>query len=121
MDFNLHKAVTIKPGLDVLPAPITDEEYRDLMAGENRYLMTEANSLDELEATFFYDAPVHWQAGELLEAITSTRLQLSRTMRAFIRTLNQKLKGTGITAGSDKTGDVAQSGTREIGGAEVGR
>ncbi|EDY6211946.1 internal head protein, partial [Salmonella enterica] len=35
MDFNLHKAVTIKPGLDVLPAPITDEEYRDLMAGEN--------------------------------------------------------------------------------------
>ncbi|EFH6446019.1 hypothetical protein GN264_17700 [Escherichia coli] len=119
--FNLHKAVTIKPGLDVLPPPVTDEEYRALMAGENRYLMTEATSMEELEATFFYDAPIHWHTGELLEAITSTRLQLSRTMRAFIRTLNQKLKGTGITAGSDKTGDVAQSGTREIGGAEVGR
>uniref|UniRef100_A0A7M2QMC6 DarA n=1 Tax=feces metagenome TaxID=1861841 RepID=A0A7M2QMC6_9ZZZZ len=119
--FNLHKAVTIKPGLDVLPLPITDDEYRALMEGENRYLMTEANSMEELEATFFYDASVHWQTGELLEAITSTRLQLSRTMRAFIRTLNQKLKGTGITAGSDKTGDVPQSGTREIGGAEVGR
>ncbi|EKY1962917.1 hypothetical protein RA241_004335, partial [Cronobacter sakazakii] len=119
--FNLYKAVTIKPGLDVLPPPVTDEEYRALMAGENRYLMTEATSMEELEATFFYDAPIHWHTGELLEAITSTRLQLSRTMRAFIRTLNQKLKGTGITAGSEKTGDVAQSGTREIGGAEVGR
>lgn len=119
--FNLHKAVTIKPGLDMLPPPVTDEEYRALMAGENRYLMTEATSMEELEATFFYDAPIHWYTGELLEAITSTRLQLSRTMRAFVRTLNQKLKGTGITAGSDKTGDVSQSGTREIGGAEVGR
>ncbi|HDT4319403.1 TPA: hypothetical protein QHN47_004455 [Klebsiella aerogenes] len=119
--FNLHKAVTIKPGLDVLPPPVTDEEYRALMAGESRYLMTEATSMEELEATFFYDAPIHWYTGELLEAITSTRLQLSRTMRAFVRTLNQKLKGTGISAGSDKTGDVAQSGTREIGGAEVGR
>lgn len=119
--FNIHKAVTIKPGLDVLPLPITDDEYRALMEGESRFLMTEANSMEELEATFFYDAPIHWQTGELLEAITSTRLQLSRTMRAFIRTLNQKLKGTGITAGSDKTGDVPQSGTREIGGAEVGR
>ncbi|HBU7546834.1 TPA: hypothetical protein MC769_003139 [Klebsiella aerogenes] len=119
--FNLHKAVTIKPGLDMLPPPVTDEEYRALMAGENRYLMTEATSMEELEATFFYDAPIHWYTGELLEAITSTRLQLSRTMRAFVRTLNQKLKGTGLTAGSDKTGDVSQSGTREIGGAEVGR
>ncbi|EAV1591055.1 hypothetical protein HCK74_002493 [Salmonella enterica] len=119
--FNLHKAVTIKPGLDVLPPPITDDEYRLLMAGENRYLMTEATTMEELEATFFYDAPIHWYSGELLEAITSTRLQLNRTMRAFIRTLNQKLNGTGITAGSDKTGEVAQSGTREIGGAEVGR
>ncbi|HCZ4695651.1 TPA: hypothetical protein O3G95_004842, partial [Salmonella enterica subsp. enterica serovar Saintpaul str. CFSAN004147] len=104
--FNLHKAVTIKPGLDMLPPPVTDEEYRALMAGENRYLMTEATSMEELEATFFYDAPIHWYTGELLEAITSTRLQLSRTMRAFVRTLNQKLKGTGLTAGSDKTGDV---------------
>ncbi|EHK0699912.1 hypothetical protein ICL29_004037 [Salmonella enterica] len=119
--FNLHKAVTIKPGLDVLPPPVTDEDYRALMVGDNRYLMTEANTMEELEATFFYDAPIHWNTGELLEAITSTRLQLSRTMRAFIRTLNQKLQGTGITAGSDKTGDVAQNGMREIGGAEVGR
>lgn len=42
-------------------------------------------------------------------------------MQAFVRALNQKLNGTGISAGSDKTGDVAQNGARAIGGAEIGR
>ncbi len=119
--FNINKGVTIKPGLDVLPPPVTDDEYRALMAGEDRYLMTESNTLEEIEATFFYDTPIHWCATDLLEAISSTRLQLHRTMQAFVRALNQKLNGTGISAGSDKTGDVAQSGARAIGGAEIGR
>ncbi|HAH0686471.1 TPA: hypothetical protein GGA65_21215 [Escherichia coli] len=118
---NINKGVTIKPGLDVLPPPVTDDEYRALMAGEDRYLMTESNTLEEIEATFFYDTPIHWCATDLLEAISSTRLQLHRTMQAFVRALNQKLNGTGISAGSDKTGDVAQSGARAIGGAEIGR
>lgn len=83
--------------------------------------MTESNTLEEIEATFFYDTPIHWCATDLLEAISSTRLQLHRTMQAFVRALNQKLNGTGISAGSDKTGDVAQSGARAIGGAEIGR
>ncbi len=119
--FNINKGMTIKPGLDVLPPPVTDDEYRALMAGEDRYLMTESNTLEEIEATFFYDTPIHWCATDLLEAISSTRLQLHRTMQAFVRALNQKLNGTGISAGSDKTGDVAQSGARAIGGAEIGR
>ncbi|HBA3660887.1 TPA: hypothetical protein J5F87_004192 [Escherichia coli] len=119
--FNINKGVTIKPGLDVLPPPVTDDEYRALMAGEDRYLMTESNTLEEIEATFFYDTPIHWCATDLLEAISSTRLQLHRTMQAFVRALNQKLNGTGISAGSDKTGEVAQSGARAIGGAEIGR
>ncbi|EHR9639088.1 hypothetical protein KQQ63_004313 [Escherichia coli] len=119
--FNINKGVTIKPGLDVLPPPVTDDEYRALMAGEDRYLMTESNTLEEIEATFFYDTPINWCATDLLEAISSTRLQLHRTMQAFVRALNQKLNGTGISAGSDKTGDVAQSGARAIGGAEIGR
>ncbi|HHL6154099.1 TPA: hypothetical protein ACQ8GZ_003951 [Escherichia coli] len=119
--FNINKGVTIKPGLDVLPPPVTDDEYRALMAGEDRYLMTESNTMEEIEATFFYDTPIHWCATDLLEAISSTRLQLHRTMQAFVRALNQKLNGTGISAGSDKTGDVAQSGARAIGGAEIGR
>ncbi|HGV2946660.1 TPA: internal head protein, partial [Escherichia coli] len=101
---NINKGVTIKPGLDVLPPPVTDDEYRALMAGEDRYLMTESNTLEEIEATFFYDTPIHWCATDLLEAISSTRLQLHRTMQAFVRALNQKLNGTGISAGSDKTG-----------------
>jgi len=119
--FNINKGVTIKPGLDVLPPPVTDDEYRALMAGEDRYLMTESNTLEEIEATFFYATPIHWCATDLLEAISSTRLQLHRTMQAFVRALNQKLNGTGISAGSDKTGDVAQNGARAIGGAEIGR
>ncbi|EJE6858953.1 internal head protein, partial [Escherichia coli] len=48
--FNINKGVTIKPGLDVLPPPVTDDEYRALMAGEDRYLMTESNTLEEIEA-----------------------------------------------------------------------
>ncbi|EJH1229928.1 internal head protein, partial [Escherichia coli] len=67
--FNINKGVTIKPGLDVLPPPVTDDEYRALMAGEDRYLMTESNTLEEIEATFFYDTPIHWCATDLLEAI----------------------------------------------------
>lgn len=47
--------------------------------------MTESNTLEEIEATFFYDTPIHWCATDLLEAISSTRLQLHRTMQAFVR------------------------------------
>ncbi|POW54675.1 hypothetical protein C3408_22800 [Candidatus Pantoea alvi] len=119
--FLLHKGVTVRPGHDVLPPSVTDEEYRELMAGEDRYLMTEANTLADLEATFFYDDPVHWQSGQMLEAITSSRLQLSRTMKAFIRTLNQKLTGTGLQAGSNNSGGPVQDGATEIGGADIGR
>lgn len=119
--FLLHKGVTVRPGHDVLPPSVTDEEYRELMAGEDRYLMTEANTLAELEATFFYDDPVHWQSGQMLEAITSSRLQLSRTMKAFIRALNQKLTGTGLQAGSNSSGGPVQDGATEIGGADIGR
>ncbi|WP_277268353.1 hypothetical protein [Pantoea septica] len=119
--FLLHKGVTVRPGHDVLPPSVTDEEYRELMAGEDRYLMTEANTLADLEATFFYDDPVHWQSGQMLEAITSSRLQLSRTMKAFIRALNQKLTGTGLQAGSNNSGGPVQDGATEIGGADIGR
>lgn len=119
--FLLHKGVTVRPGLDVLPPAVTDDEYRALMAGEDRYLMTEANTMADLEATFFYDDPLHWQSGQMLEAITSSRLQLSRTMKAFIRALNQKLTGTGLQAGSNDTGGPVQDGATEIGGAEIGR
>ncbi|MFE0305561.1 antirestriction phage head protein DarA, partial [Bacillus altitudinis] len=119
--FLLHKGVTVRPGHDVLPPSITDEEYRELMAGEDRYLMTEANTLADLEATFFYDDPVHWQSSHMLEAITSSRLQLSRTMKAFIRALNQKLTGTGLQAGSNNSGGPVQDGATEIGGADIGR
>ncbi len=30
------------------------------------------------------DTPIHWCATDLLEAISSTRLQLHRTMQAFV-------------------------------------
>ena len=55
--FNINKGVTIKPGLDVLPPPVTDDEYRALMAGEDRYLMTESNTTMQ----FFETICVHFQ------------------------------------------------------------
>ncbi|MCV4797017.1 internal head protein, partial [Escherichia coli] len=78
---------------DGLPPPVTDDEYRALMACEDRYLMTESNTLEEIEATLFYDTPIHWSDPALLEALSSTRLQLHRTMQAFVRALTQQLTG----------------------------
>ncbi|WP_340611668.1 hypothetical protein [Xenorhabdus bharatensis] len=56
----------------------------------------------------------------MFESITTTRMRLSQTMRAFIRKLNQGLSGTGITAGTNDNGDT-EGGMPSIGGAEIGR
>lgn len=56
----------------------------------------------------------------MLEAVTSTRNRLTKTMRAFIRTLNQAFSGTDLSAGSDGT-DVSEGTQSVMGGAEIGR
>ena len=41
----------------------------------------------------------------MFESITTTRIRLAQTMRAFVRSLNRGLNGTNISAGTDEVGE----------------
>ncbi len=80
--------------------------------------MTESNTLEEIEATFFYDTPttgvlrIYWRRLVLLVC--------SYTDHAGICPgIEPEAEWYRNLWGSDKTGDVAQSGARAIGGAEL--
>ncbi|MCC8379136.1 hypothetical protein J8V46_05110 [Xenorhabdus sp. PB30.3] len=81
--------------------------------------MLESVSLDEIEHGYLGQECIASDTA-MFESITTTRMRLSQTMRAFIRKLNQGLSGTGITAGTNDNGDT-EGGMPAIGGAEIGR
>ncbi|CDL85184.1 hypothetical protein [Xenorhabdus szentirmaii] len=76
--------------------------------------MLEIVSLEEIEQGYLGHAGVSDETA-MFESITTTRIRLSNTLRAFIRKLNQGLSGTGILAGP------TDNGLPSVGGAEIGR
>lgn len=115
---HLNQAVRVINFIDPRASALTAATVADVLdeGGED---MLEAMTMHAIEAGGFSDYALH-QNDMLMEAIDTTRNRVSQTMRAFIRALNQKLSGTGITAGNDTAGD-ADDGTKSIGGASVGR
>lgn len=115
---HLNQAVRVINFIDPRASALTAATVADVL-DEGGESMLEAMTMQAIEAGGFSDYALH-QNDMLMEAIDTTRNRVSQTMRAFIRALNQKLSGTGITAGNDTAGD-ADDGTKSIGGASVGR
>lgn len=113
---NHQNAVRVIDFRDPVLRSLTRETIEDLLEEEG---LLEALSMADIENSAFGQLKVH-ENDALLEAISTTRARVAQTMRAFIRALNQKLGGTGITAGNDTAGD-ADDGSKTIGGANVGR
>ncbi|MGL5628052.1 MAG: hypothetical protein ACRDDO_02885, partial [Plesiomonas shigelloides] len=84
-----------------------------------RHLMVESVNLEEIEATYFDGVEIDHNGAMMLEAITTSRVRLDRTMAAFVKALNQQLSSSGLTVM-----DSAQSVKTKsfVGGAvEIGK
>lgn len=119
-NLRLADAITVRNRMDLNNYRIGDQLFDKLMTDGKQDLLFESWNMADFEALYFYDTDFDKAGGLLLEAITTTRAKISQTMRAFIRSLNQSLEGTGISAGVTNVDDTAE-GSRVIGGAEIGK
>lgn len=119
-NLRLADAITVRNRMDLNNYRIGDQIFDRLMTDGKQDLLFESWNMTDFEALYFYDTDFDKAGGLLLEAITTTRAKISQTMRAFIRSLNLGLEGTGISAGVTNVEDTAE-GSRVIGGAEIGK
>ncbi|MCG3462191.1 hypothetical protein L7G72_10060 [Xenorhabdus bovienii] len=118
-DYSVKNAIRVIDKIDFMLSTPTEAQFNDLFKGSGADLMLENVSLNEVEHSYLGHECVSSDTA-MFESITTTRMRLSQTMRAFIRKLNQGLSGTGILSGTNDTGNT-DSGMPSIGGAEIGR
>lgn len=118
-DYSVKNAIRVIDKIDFMLSTPTEAQFNDLFKDSGADLMLENVSLDEVEHSYLGHECVSSDTA-MFESITTTRMRLSQTMRAFIRKLNQGLSGTGILSGTNDTGNT-DSGMPSIGGAEIGR
>lgn len=113
---NRDCAIRIVNFHDHSPRQLTPDTVEALLESNS---ILEKITIQDLEKSSFgsYSSD---ESEALLEAISTTRNRIAQTMRAFIRALNQKMGGAGITAGDDTAGS-ADDGTKTLGGASIGR
>lgn len=119
MDFNLRNSFTITPVADLCAKLPCDAKVAALYEDSGRHLMVESVNLEEIEATYFDGVEIDHGGAMMLEAITTSRVRLDRTMAAFVKALNQQLGSSGLTVM-----DSAQSVKTKnfVGGAvEIGK
>lgn len=94
--------------------------YDALMTGSSADMMLESATIDDIDLAYLGHELVNAQHHAMFEAVSSTRMRLAQTMRAFIRSLNRGLNGTNIVAGTDDAGtDTSEVPT--VGGAIIGK
>lgn len=108
--FILHNALTIKPIADLCAKAPAPEKIEELYDGKGRHLMVESVTLDDIERTYFDDMDTDEHGTMMLEAITTSKMRLERTMSAFAKALNQQLQGTNLQAGAPELGRVRKTG-----------
>lgn len=130
--FDKLKAIKVRDRGDCATHVVTPqriaEQYAELCTGEGEELLTEGVSLAELEHVYIgdelampYDQYMTTRPdGAMFEAVSSTKAQLIRTMRAFTRKLNMQLSGSGISAGVEDANTAEDDDTAATaGGAEI--
>lgn len=83
-------------------------------------LMLESVTVEEIELAYLGDELADTEEQPMLEAISTKRIKLAQTMRAYLRVLNRALGGTGISAGTNIEGFETE-GLNIVGGAIIGR
>ncbi|HEY3591681.1 MAG TPA: hypothetical protein VGL07_16700 [Buttiauxella sp.] len=120
MKFSIQQRIPVVDVVDRFTTHISDETIAELYDDRGRHMMLESVTLEEIVATYFVDTQLCESESMMLEAITTSRVRLVNTMKAFNRALNAQLSASGITAGVSDKGEAAEDAT-VIGGAEVGR
>lgn len=105
---------------DIFGKKLAFEGYETLAMSDKEGLLLEAPSLEDVEITYLGEELLSPEIGAMFEAITTKRIRLAQTMRAFVRVLNRGLNGTDIRAGADEAG-VDTDGKNTVSGAIIGK
>ncbi|ENC6657559.1 hypothetical protein ABKY47_002005 [Aeromonas hydrophila] len=102
----MSRAINVLDVIDHTTKPLTTEAYLDALGDDG--MMLEAVTLEEVEATYLYGLDTDERM--MLEAITTTKTRIDKTMAAFVRSLNQQLNSSGMEANQAEIGKPAKSG-----------
>jgi len=120
---DLTKGIELTDKPNFVAQPIADAIYAELMTGSSADMMLESVTIDDVDHAYLGDEMLYVSIATgtaMFEAVTSERLRLSQTMRAFVRSLNRGMNGTGIKAGTDDAG-IDEEGRKTVGGAIIGK
>ena len=120
MTVTLTDKILLKDVPGYIAPAVSDDIYNELMKGQSADLMLESATIEEVDQSYLGDELVYVSHAAMFEAISTERMRLSQTMRAFVRALNRGLNGTDIKAGTDDAG-LDDSGEKTIGGAIIGK
>lgn len=120
MTVKLTDKILLKDVPGYIAPAVSDDIYNELMNGQSADLMLESATIEEVDQSYLGDELVYVSHAAMFEAISTERMRLSQTMRAFVRALNRGLNGTDIKAGTDDAG-LDDSGEKTIGGAVIGK
>lgn len=112
-----NNPINVADTLDLVAKAVPESEIESLYDDN---LMLESTSVGEITRAYLSDGEASEVESVMFEAVTTTRNRLAKTMRAFLRVLNQSLSGTGLTAGSDG-GELSEGSQGVVGGAEIGK
>ncbi|WP_186369000.1 hypothetical protein [Pantoea sp. PSNIH1] len=99
-------------------AELAQAVYDGLMNGSSADMMLESATIDDIDHAYLGEESV--LPGAMFEAISTERMRLAQTMRAFVKALNRGLNGTDIIAGTDDAG-ADTTGQKTVGGAVIGK
>ena len=99
-------------------AELAQAVYDGLMTGSSADMMLESATIDDIDHAYLGEESV--LPGAMFEAISTERMRLAQTMRAFVKALNRGLNGTDIIAGTDDAG-ADTTGQKTVGGAVIGK
>ena len=99
-------------------AMLAQTVYDGLMTGSSADMMLESATIDDIDHTYLGNESL--VPGAMFEAISTERMRLAQTMRAFVKALNRGLNGTNISAGTDDAG-ADTTGQKTVGGAVIGK
>lgn len=101
-----HRTINVLDVIDHTTKPMTTEGYLDALGSDG--MMLESVTLEELEATYMYGLAS--ADSMMLEAITTTKNRVDKTMAAFVRALNQQLNASGLEAYTAEVGKTGKAG-----------
>lgn len=117
--YSPSKGIYIYDRADFNVTPLAQSRIDDLMSSDEEALLLEPVTLDDIEHAYLSEHLTAEGDTAMFEAVSTNRMRLGQTMRAFVRVLNRGLNGTGIIAGTHDAG-TDETGLAVVGGASIG-